>query len=637
MRFLSLTLLLGALCHAEIVDSIRNNDLAALKSDLKSAVSYKDKRGTTALMYAAFTGSLESMQLLIDAGADVNAKNAFDATALMWCATDFAKVKLLVSKGADVNAKSKQRRTPLFLAANSAGTSEIVKYLLDHGASLKDADSSPVSTPLTAAADAGDLATFKLLLDRGASTQEPAGGFTLMRAAQSGHLEIMRLLLDRGVPADAVSPPQVAEPVKNGDIQLGHFTPLTLAVTFGGPDAVKLLLDHKANPNHADIRGMTPLMLAIGTDHADPRTVKLLLAAGADRKIKSKAGETADDWAKKFQNPAIMTALGLPLTKAPAPVFAAKPLPLKEALMKSASLLEKNTGSFFTEGGCSACHSHNLSSMAIAAVKPVGFHPETTGHGDHFRQTQTFWASQEQLLLQRLDAPGGNNMTAFGAIEFAAEGMKPSFTTDAMVHNIAAQQLADGSWHDDGFARPPMSDGNFSHTALVVRVIATYGAPGRKAEFSARIQRAAAWLSAAKPVTTEDRNMQLLGLLWAGTDTAKLKPLARQVIAQQRPDGGWSQTPYLQSDAYATGQSLVAMKEAGIPATDPSYRKGIEFLLKTQQPDGSWHVISRAPQFQPYFQSGFPYDHDQWISMAGTSWATMALGYGAETAARAAR
>jgi hypothetical protein len=33
---------------------------------------------------------------------------------------------------------------------------------------------------------------------------------------------------------------------------------------------------------------------------------------------------------------------------------------------------------------------------------------------------------------------------------------------------------------------------------------------------------------------------------------------------------------------------------------------------------------------QPYFESGFPYGHDQWISAAGTSWATMALSLAVE-------
>jgi N-acyl-D-amino-acid deacylase len=59
------------------------------------------------------------------------------------------------------------------------------------------------------------------------------------------------------------------------------------------------------------------------------------------------------------------------------------------------------------------------------------------------------------------------------------------------------------------------------------------------------------------------------------------------------------------------------------------YRRGVDYLLSTQQKDGTWHVITRAFGFQPYFQSGFPYDHDQWISQAGTAMATIALTFAA--------
>ena len=80
------------------------------------------------------------------------------------------------------------------------------------------------------------------------------------------------------------------------------------------------------------------------------------------------------------------------------------------------------------------------------------------------------------------------------------------------------------------------------------------------------------------------------------------------------------------SDAYATGQALYALSASGkIPATDPVYQKGVKYLLRTQAADGSWHVKTRSIWIQPYFESGFPYGHDQWISAAGTSWAVMAL------------
>ncbi len=99
----------------------------------------------------------------------------------------------------------------------------------------------------------------------------------------------------------------------------------------------------------------------------------------------------------------------------------------------------------------------------------------------------------------------------------------------------------------------------------------------------------------------------------------------QEVLATQRPDGGWSDLPSMASSAYATGRSLVALNVAGLPATDPAYQRGVQFLLGTQQEDGSWYVKTRALAFQPYFDAEFPHGHDQWISAAGTSWASMAL------------
>jgi hypothetical protein len=72
------------------------------------------------------------------------------------------------------------------------------------------------------------------------------------------------------------------------------------------------------------------------------------------------------------------------------------------------------------------------------------------------------------------------------------------------------------------------------------------------------------------------------------------------------------------------------MESGTISATDPVFKNGSQFLLRTQLADGSWYVKSRAFPFQPYFESGFPHGHDQWISASATNWATMALVYAAQ-------
>jgi hypothetical protein len=196
------------------------------------------------------------------------------------------------------------------------------------------------------------------------------------------------------------------------------------------------------------------------------------------------------------------------------------------------------------------------------------------------------------------------------------------------VSEIAATQAADGSWHLTGGIneRPPAEEGAITRTALCVRSLKVYGPPGRGAEMKARVERARQWLLAATPVTSEDRNMRLLGLHWAGTDAPTLKRLAAPILAAQRADGGWRQHEASASDAYATGQSLYVLSKTGALApTDAAYTRGVTYLLTTQNANGSWRVASRAPKFQAYFNSGFPYAGDQWISAWATGWAAMAL------------
>jgi hypothetical protein len=64
--------------------------------------------------------------------------------------------------------------------------------------------------------------------------------------------------------------------------------------------------------------------------------------------------------------------------------------------------------------------------------------------------------------------------------------------------------------------------------------------------------------------------------------------------------------------------------------SDPVYRRGVDYLSRAQQEDGTWHVVTRSLAFQPYFESGFPHGHDQWISQAGTALAVVALIFAAK-------
>jgi hypothetical protein len=193
------------------------------------------------------------------------------------------------------------------------------------------------------------------------------------------------------------------------------------------------------------------------------------------------------------------------------------------------------------------------------------------------------------------------------------------------VHWMLATQMPDGSWLGNGVNRPPGESSTVSHTAIAVRGLTLYPMPDRKREFDRALQRAGKWLATAEASTAEDRAMRLMGLVWSKAPNAAIRGAIQEVVGQQGPTGGWSQLPSLEPDAYATGLSLIALNEAGIRVGDRVYRRGVDFLLATQYPDGAWLVRTRSFPVQPYFESGFPFDRHQWISAAGTAWAAQAI------------
>ena len=158
-----------------------------------------------------------------------------------------------------------------------------------------------------------------------------------------------------------------------------------------------------------------------------------------------------------------------------------------------------------------------------------------------------------------------------------------------------------------------------------------YGPAGLKPQLQRQIKRARTWLESTTPHEHQETAFRLLGLKWAGSSKDTIDQACQQLIAVQNEDGGWSQLPNLPSDAYATGLSLYALHVAGnIPVDAGSYEQGVDFLLRTQNHPGVWRVESRSYGFQPYFESGFPFGEDQWISSAAAGWATTALLFAAE-------
>lgn len=102
------------------------------------------------------------------------------------------------------------------------------------------------------------------------------------------------------------------------------------------------------------------------------------------------------------------------------------------------------------------------------------------------------------------------------------------------------------------------------------------------------------------------------------------------LLEQQNEDGGWGQDAERDSDAYSTATVLLLWAETNSDYKLgayrlPGYRKGLDYLIRTQGEDGSWHVSSRATPVQEYFDNGDPHETDQFISMMATSWSASVL------------
>jgi ankyrin repeat protein len=614
--------------------AIRDDNLARLQGLLKEGAdpdAGDPRGGATPLMYAAVVGSVGAMTVLLDNGANANATNATGATALMWAATDIEKVRLLLSRGADVNGASQRGRTALQAAARSDGSAAIVRLLLDAGADAKAVDGSKANA-LHAATLGNDTETIRLIAAAGADVNAvDFAGFTpLIHAGANRNLDAIRVLLAKGANVNARSGDGSFQKVKAGSIALGHWTALIASVAIATPELVRTLLDAGAGVNVPDVRGMTPLMLAVATDRQNIDVIRMLIARGADVNARSLAGETALDWAVKIgAKPAIdvLRRAGAHETvRETVAVPPAAAVDVRAAVERSRTLLAKASVTSAANGGCASCHAHNIVDTVdrVAVRKGLGRDEKLTAQRQTLTKAPYFSPAN---LFERFPDPAGSPITTvFALTALANSGYQPDRTTDVVAAHLASQQARDGRWFMTAIARPPIGEGPVAVTAYAIRALKTYAPPGRAADMNERIARATAWLAAETPMTTEDRNMKLLGLLWAERSAAERAPLVKQILAKQRADGGWAQTDNLQSDAYATGVSLFALAEAGgILPDHAAYKKGTAYLLSNQRPDGSWYVKSRAVKFQPYLDGGFPYEHDQWISSMATGWAATAL------------
>lgn len=600
----------------QLISAVRAGDVEGVRSLLAETpplVNARDRSGSTALHHAAGFGTLATMKLLLDKGADVNAANKRKSTPIYWGIDNEAKVRLLIDRGADVDAKTVEGRTPVYQAALLGDGLRVLRLLLDKGAG-PDVKTLTGMTPLMAAAGAANVEAMRVLIEKNANVdaRSGAGSTALMDAAATGNPSAVRMLLEKGADPNVKT--------KRNETALGY------AATAGVEETVKLLLDRGAEVNVQDIRGYSPLLYAAGSDAMPTGAVKLLLARGADMKAEGD-GETAPMLAAKRGNSDV--ARLLPTLQQMRKSTLAAPREgshhersIAEAVRPALALLEKQSQNFIRIGGCNSCHAQDLPSAAVGLA-----HDRDLPAPKLIPQLPQYMHVNTAERLMDLNTIGLNGIAlGWELFDFGMNHVPHDEYTDAVVHFLTARQAPEGNWRTSQSRRPPMSSGDYQAAAMAVYAIRHYGRPEDAAADSKVIARAAAWLERGRPTNTQDRAFRVLGLAWSDASPASIAAATKELSATQRADGGWSQLVSMGSDAYATGEALYALNVGGkLPTRDAVYRKGVSYLLQNQAADGSWHVNSRSIWLQPYFESGFPYGHDQWISAAGTAWATMAL------------
>ncbi len=162
---------LPAIAQSEVADAAMRGDVDAVRRllDASADVNARQGDGATALHWAAYGGDVELARLLIDAGADPALANRNGSTPLWLAATngDTAMIETLLDAGADPNESLPLGRTPIMLAART-GNPDAVAVLIDRGADVNARETARGTTPLMWAADQGHADVVSLLLDRGA-------------------------------------------------------------------------------------------------------------------------------------------------------------------------------------------------------------------------------------------------------------------------------------------------------------------------------------------------------------------------------------------------------------------------------------------------------------------------------------
>jgi hypothetical protein len=300
----------------------------------------------------------------------------------------------------------------------------------------------------------------------------------------------------------------------------------------------------------------------------------------------------------------------------PGPALAAEPIPrattqqVQQTVDRAVGYLQTESASWLKTRGCAACHHVPMPLWALSEAEQQGY---TIDKKYLLATTESLLGSKEKLLASRIfpnpkdppdPRPQGRGLNMGLPFLAVAAWSMPSLTNEQkgslrlITEEIVRKQQQGGSWEFfTSLRRPPINENQTTDAAWIILAL-----QGDKDAPAKALKKAVAWLEAAKGTDThQDKALKLLLGVRAGKPRKALQPTIDELLALQRPDGGWSQTvPEPKSDAFATGQTLYVLALAGLTADRPEIQRGLDFLVATQKADGSWPMISRStPNGEP--------------------------------------
>ncbi len=252
--------------HSRFPDAIIRGDINKVKSLLVKnprLAKGNDFHAQTPLHLAASNSHVDLTELLLEYGANVNAKNVYGQISLHIAAEKGKKevVEFLIAHNANINERDDWGVTPLNKAA-CHGDKDLVAFLVANGADVNPVD-EPENTPLDSAVSCGNKEVVEFLISQGANIVD------LYKPSHNGHKEIVEILIAHGA-------------------KIGNA--MNIAAKMNHKDIVQLLLSKGADVNNKDGLGWTPLYGAVNSEHRE--MIKFLISRGADLNAKDNYGYT---------------------------------------------------------------------------------------------------------------------------------------------------------------------------------------------------------------------------------------------------------------------------------------------------------------------------------------------------------